>query len=56
MRANINSGFVAATRRRKDTCDVTALVLSLSFVQLSQNTQSVKFTEVAVLAILSVMF
>jgi hypothetical protein len=56
MRANINSGFFAAARRRKDTHDVTALVLSLSFVELSQNTQPVKFTEVTALAIRSVMF
>ena len=56
MRANINSGFVAAARRRKDTHDVTSLVLSLSFVELSQNTQSLKFIEVMVLTIRSVIF
>jgi len=56
MRANINRGFVAAARRRKDTHDVTALVLSLSSVELSQNTRPVKFTEVTVLATRSVIF
>jgi hypothetical protein len=56
MRANMNSGFVAAARRRKDTHDVTTLVLSLSFVELSQNTQLVKFIQVTVLTIRSVMF
>ena len=56
MRANINSGFVAAARRRNDAHDVTAFVLSLPFVELSQNTQSVKFTEVTVLAIRSALF
>jgi len=56
MRANINSGFVAAARRKKDTHDVTALVLSLSFVELSQNTTTLKFTEITLLATRSVMF
>jgi len=49
-------GFVAAARRRKGTHDVTALVLSLSSVELSQNTRPVKFTEVTALAKRPVMF
>jgi hypothetical protein len=56
MRANINSGFAVAARRRKDTHDVTTRVLSLSLAELSQNRQPLKFNEVTVLATGSVMF
>ena len=56
MRSNINSVLVKATIIRKEIYDVTAIVRSLSFVELSQDRSPLKFNEITVLATRSVIF